>query len=171
LTTQAESFSEVLVVRDRVGAAHPALRQLRFGVSGTGMTLRPNGGGFVAVDAAGQAVFSSPSPRMWDSSGAAGSSASRVAGSAARQVDSPAAGDRQARMGASIAGDRLSVVPDRAMLDDPATVFPVYADPSVTASRSAWAMLSSGYPDQEYYKFSGDEGHTDLRTGACNQLR
>jgi hypothetical protein len=58
------------------------------------------------------------------------------------------------------------------MLDDPATVFPVYIDPAVSGARNEWAMISSGYADQEYYKYSGDEGMglCDVQTESdCNR--
>ncbi|WP_117213007.1 LamG domain-containing protein [Allorhizocola rhizosphaerae] len=161
LTALAEGFSEVLVVRSRQAAANPALRELRLRIEASGLTVRGEAGGFVAVDGAGVTVFTSPAPMMWDSSGGK-----------ARDLDWPADGDRRTRVATSVTAAEILLVPDRAMLDDPATVFPVYIDPAVNGSRNEWAMISSGYSDQEYYKFSGDEGMglCDVQTdGTCSR--
>lgn len=140
VTAEAESFSEVLVVRSREAAADPGLSTLRFGIEVPGLTLRAGGGGFLAVDAAGTPVFASPTPSMWDSR-------------------SP---ERRVPMAITVESGHdsgwVTVRPDRSVLDDRATVYPVYIDPSVSGSRNEWAMISSGFPTQEYYKFSGDEG-------------
>jgi hypothetical protein len=75
-------------------------------------------------------------------------------------------------MRAEVSPRELVVTPDRALLDDPATVYPVYLDPAVTGARNEWAMISSGFPSEEYYKFSGDEGVglCDVQTdGSCSR--
>ncbi len=65
-------FSEVLRVNSPEAAANPALAELDFPVTvSDGLTVSESDGGFVAADAGGQEVFSSPTPLMWD----AGSSA------------------------------------------------------------------------------------------------
>ncbi len=168
VTAQPAGFSQVLVVRTRQAAANPALSTLRFQVQATGLAVRSRAGGFVAVDAAGATVFTSPAPLMWDSAGdgaprAINGAEPASAAGGLRRPDWPIEGDRTARMPVAVSktpggGTEVALVPDRALLDDPGTEFPVYLDPSVTAPRNEWAMISSGFPDQEYYNFADDEG-------------
>ncbi|MFC6425948.1 hypothetical protein [Oerskovia paurometabola] len=62
-------FSEVLRVASPQAAANPALASLSFPVQTTeGLSVVSDEGGFVARDGAGQEVFTSPTPLMWDSS-------------------------------------------------------------------------------------------------------
>ncbi len=69
VNADATGFSEVLRVESAKAAADPRLRDLRFAVeSSAGIEVKPQDGGFVAADAKGRAVFSSPTPAMWDSS-------------------------------------------------------------------------------------------------------
>jgi hypothetical protein len=147
VTALPDGFSEVFVVRDRKAAANPALRTLRFGFRADALTVRADGGGFAVVDAAGTPVLASPTPMMWDS-----------AGGSARDVGAPLGADRRARMALTVGAADLTVVPDEAMLTDPATVFPVYLDPVVSGARNEWIMISSGFPTQEYHKWGGTEG-------------
>lgn len=165
VTAQSEGFSEVLVVRDRAAAANPAVRALRFTLAAPGLRLRAADGGFEAVDVAGDVQFSSPAPRMWDSSGERGSAratpagVAAVRGSAGRVTDRPGDGDSVASMTTNLSGADLLIAPDAGLLDGAGTVFPVYIDPSVTASRSDWAMIQSAFGgDDPTYKYSGDEG-------------
>ncbi|MFF5076431.1 discoidin domain-containing protein [Actinoplanes sp. NPDC000266] len=165
LSARPEGFAETLVVRTRESL--PALRTVTFGVD-TDLTLTPRGGGFVAGDARGRTVFTSPAPKMWDSSGGAGGVG------APRSPDGPAEGDRVAGIALTIGEPGLTLAPDRKLLDDPAAVLPLYIDPQVDAGRQDWAMISSGFPDEEYYNFDGksDEGagYCDVRVeSTCNR--
>lgn len=66
-------FSEVLRVASPEAAANPALDRLDFDVQVTeGLDVASDDGGFVATDAAGERVFTSPTPLMWDSGRADG---------------------------------------------------------------------------------------------------
>src|SRR5262245_1888836 len=61
-------FTYALVVKTRKAAANHALRQIRLGLRGEGLTLRDRPGGIEAVDKAGKAVItSSGAASMWDS--------------------------------------------------------------------------------------------------------
>ncbi|TDB71087.1 LamG domain-containing protein, partial [Actinomadura sp. KC216] len=99
-------------------------------------------------------MFEAPSPIMWDSSGAgAGDPQARAA---VVRGDEPAEGARTAPIGVAVADGTLILTPDQALLTSPDTRFPVFIDPVWTTSRaSGWGMVSSGWPDQSYYKFAG----------------
>ncbi|MFC8923665.1 hypothetical protein [Cellulosimicrobium sp. NPDC057127] len=61
-------FSEVLRVATPEAAANPELAQLSFPVTTSeGLSVSSHDGGFEASDAAGDKVFTSPTPLMWDS--------------------------------------------------------------------------------------------------------
>jgi concanavalin A-like lectin/glucanase superfamily protein len=147
LTARPEGFAEVIVIKDRAAAARPELAALRFAVATSGVTLQPEGRGFVAVDQSGETVFTSPAPMMWDS-----------AGGIERGLDWPAEGDRVAEVATTVGADEVVLTPDQSWLADSTLVYPVYVDPSVSGARNEWAMISSGFPSQEYYRFGGDEG-------------
>jgi hypothetical protein len=67
VTALAQGFSEVLVVESARAAANPALAQLSFDLTATGLTLGiTEDGGVDARDASGAVVFSSPRAMMWD---------------------------------------------------------------------------------------------------------
>jgi hypothetical protein len=134
VTADVDSFAEVLVVKTRAAAADPAVRRVRFGLATQGLTVTSvPGGGMRASDAAGAVVFTSPAPLMWDSS------QTPAAGIA------PAGPGRQTVMPLALAGGELSVTPDPRVLDDPATVFPVYVDPSWTGGKinNGWTTVWS----------------------------
>ncbi|WJK42076.1 DNRLRE domain-containing protein [Solwaraspora sp. WMMA2056] len=177
-------FSHVLVVKTPEAAQQSELAELQFDLATTGLTVQDSAdGGLAAVDTtSGAPVLEAAAPVMWDSGepGAApqGRAATdATAPDAAAVVSDPA---EAAPPGASLApvdwridGDQLTLVPDQAMLTDPATRWPVYIDPIWQDTRnSAWAMVASGYPNQEYWKFSGTEGVGDcpVSSGQCNDV-
>ncbi|HET9138025.1 LamG domain-containing protein, partial [Actinophytocola sp.] len=148
LTARPGHISEMLVVKNRSAAGNPAVRQVRFGVQADGLSIRPDDeGGFVVADARGTPVLASPAPLMWDS-----------AGGSAREIDAPANGDRSAPITLKFGPADLTLEPDLGLLTDPGTTFPVHLDPVVAGPRNDWAMISSGFPAEEYYNFSGDQG-------------
>ncbi|MGW8565844.1 LamG-like jellyroll fold domain-containing protein [Isoptericola sp. NPDC055881] len=82
-------FSEVLRVDSPQAAANPALAELEFPVTvSDGLNVAESEGGFVASDADGQEVFTSPTPLMWDS----GSTAQQIEAAEGAQAQL-AAGD------------------------------------------------------------------------------
>ncbi|MFI6322403.1 DNRLRE domain-containing protein [Nonomuraea sp. NPDC050556] len=123
-----DGFVHHLVVKSREAAANPLLRTLKFGLRGGGLKVaRAADGGLSATAPEGEEVFAAPVPVMWDAT--------------ARKV-------RDATMAAKVAKNTLEIVPDRALLDDPATVYPVTIDPSWhTGWKSHWAIAAkrAGY--------------------------
>jgi hypothetical protein len=164
VTVDSLGFSELLIVRDRDAAADPRLKVLKFGLAAKGVSVKAvNGGGLVARDGKGKAVFTAPAPLMWDASledagdqneaPAAKTKTVKPAKPAAR-VDAVAATDRRSVMPLSLAKGTLSLRTDAALLADPATKFPVYIDPSVTGAIAggAWTSVWSNHKTSSFWK-------------------
>jgi hypothetical protein len=132
-------FAQVLVVKTPAAAANPKLREIAFATNTTGTRIaerertapsarsssnrrEPVSSTLDVVDSGGDVVFRGDASRMWDSAGGAG---------AGDRVAQPAEADREAVMDVQVAADTLTVAPDQAFLADPATVYPVYIDPSI----------------------------------------
>ncbi|MFJ3926558.1 FG-GAP-like repeat-containing protein [Streptomyces sp. NPDC090022] len=179
VTADAIGFSHQLVVKNREAAADPALSSVTFGLKGNGLTVRKEANGELrAVDPAGQTLFSSAQPQMWDSgatqqapAGAAPVAKSMTASRAASAdkpatpapsalsadpvpaVDGIALGTRQADLGVELKGDKLTLTPDRKLLTAADTAFPVVIDPVWRDDwKSAWAIA---------YKHNGIAGSAD----------
>lgn len=161
-----DGFTHILVVKTAEAAADPRLAELAFGLKTTRLEISENETGVLtAADAgSGSAVFEAPQPIMWDSSGepvqAAGQQGQAKTGAvAAGAEEGPADGAKTARLDVEVVGEQLTLKPDQQMLTAPDTQFPVFIDPVWTTYKaSSWAMVSSGWPDTPYYKFSGSEG-------------
>jgi Concanavalin A-like lectin/glucanases superfamily len=132
MTASATGFAEVLVVKTRQAAKHPALARIRLGMATAGgLTVKPAAdGGLEAVDPAGRVAFEAPAPTMWDSStdGVAGPGFPRTT-----------------VMPVQVGTGEIVLTPDRAMFDDPATRYPVYVDPSWTGhiSGGVWKVVAN----------------------------
>lgn len=149
-----EGFVWALVVKTPEAAENPELRRITLGTSGRGMSVRENPhGGVDVLDASGGLVLVAATPIMWDSSDTAASGTPerlRASGEVPPRLEGPAVGARRQAVEVDVGAGELSVIPDQAMLGDPATKFPVVIDPPFTVGRVAWAKVSSGFPDQEY---------------------
>ncbi|GLU50537.1 LamG-like jellyroll fold domain-containing protein [Nocardiopsis ansamitocini] len=179
LRADVDGVSHVLVVESAEAAQHPDLALIRLAIDASGVEVRERPeGGLEAVDTgAGGAVFEAPVPLMWDSGAVEQSEQDAGATTAQRAVveaedpdlvEGPSESSKLAEVGVEVAGDDLVLTPDADLLGAQDTVYPVYIDPVwKTATRSSWAMVSSGYPSQKFWKFAGkkDEG-----TGRCPQL-
>ncbi|WP_238010150.1 LamG-like jellyroll fold domain-containing protein [Dactylosporangium sp. AC04546] len=151
-------FSHVLVVRTAEAARNPGLRRLRLGLDLRLITARVTAdGGLVLADSAtGGVVFDTPPARMWDSAVAA-PDGDLTAGAPDGAATAP--------VGLAVDAGALTLVPDATVLDSPATTYPVYVDPFTSGgSNESWTMTDSGYPNDEYWKFSGENNE---RVGYC----
>ncbi|GHJ48894.1 hypothetical protein Cs7R123_62360 [Catellatospora sp. TT07R-123] len=140
VTATATGFAEVLVVKTRQAAKHPALAEVAFGLAAKGVTTRAADGGLTAVDADGDTVFTSPAPQMWDSADRADT---------AKLAQTPGRAAKRAVMRVRAASGRLTVTPDRTMVDAADTVYPLYIDPSWSGGlrNNNWAIVMSKYPE------------------------
>ncbi|MEV0482864.1 LamG domain-containing protein [Streptomyces sp. NPDC050508] len=88
LTATVEGFRQVLEVKTLEAAKDPALASLKYSMDAEGVRIREGAAGTMeAMDGNGQVVFRSPSARMWNSAGQAGSSEGlSVQGLAARPL-------------------------------------------------------------------------------------
>ncbi|GAA3315753.1 DNRLRE domain-containing protein [Nonomuraea dietziae] len=57
-------------------------------------------------------------------------------------------------MGVELTGRQLRLKPDRKMMTDPKTRFPVYLDPYFSAARNAWTAVWSNWPNSNYLNSS-----------------
>ncbi|MCI0687974.1 MAG: hypothetical protein L0Y54_12155 [Sporichthyaceae bacterium] len=169
-------FSEVLVVKTPQAAANPALDAVSFPVQlPDQLTVVEQGGGFDMVDESGAQIFTSPTPRMWDSSGTPDGEAmgaaqqmggvleDPVADPVAERVEAPLEGDTVAVMPVEVTEEAVTITPDEGMLSDPGTAWPVYIDPTYDAGNgvtlNARTMIQSccGADDNDW-NFTGDQG-------------
>ncbi|MFC7707120.1 LamG-like jellyroll fold domain-containing protein [Micromonospora lupini] len=184
-----EGFSHVIVLKTPEAANTPELQGLKLGVTGQNLTIQETPeGGIVALDpATGNPVLEADQPTMWDNGvptgdgGTATASAQKApAGTLAADSTTatavpgetdletargPEDSSTVAPMGLDYTNGALTLTPDAAMLADPDTNWPVYLDPVWQATtNSSWAMVDSGYPNEEYWKFDGKRHE---RIGLC----
>ncbi|MFC1440373.1 LamG-like jellyroll fold domain-containing protein [Streptacidiphilus sp. N1-10] len=96
--TDTGGFSTVFVVKNAAAAANPLLTHLSFTTATTGVSISADAqGNLTAADSTGTAVFSAPTPQVWDSSTGATESPSATSATTA------AAGTRSANQQAKAA--------------------------------------------------------------------
>ncbi|WP_281904608.1 LamG-like jellyroll fold domain-containing protein [Phytohabitans aurantiacus] len=151
LRASVSGYAQYLVVKDAKAARNPALRQVRLGLASTGLRLAATRtGALEARDTRGAVLFAAPPSVMWDSRPGT---------------------RREARVGVAVGGGALTLRPDRGMLADPATVYPVTIDPVTDwLPKSAWATILSGLPNNSYWNSSADPGG-NAQVGRCHTGR
>jgi hypothetical protein len=134
-------FSHYLVVRDARAAVDPALQEVSLGLRTSGLApAAAPGGATNLVRPDGTPAFVVPPARMWDSAGAPrGTTAAREPAGLLREPDRA----RSAAMPVQVTASAVTIVPDRALLRDPETVFPVVIDPSYSDGHTYWTMVWS----------------------------
>ncbi|MBL7259919.1 DNRLRE domain-containing protein [Paractinoplanes lichenicola] len=148
LQADVDGFSQVLIVKDRAAASNPRISRLEFPISTNGLNVTSDGeGNLRAIDLTGKPRFAGNAPEMWDAS-------QRTVNSTQPFSDRGSSG-RIKRMETLLSGKRLLVTPDRRMLEDPKTRYPVYIDPGVTAARSSWTKVNSLNPTTSYWNSTG----------------
>ncbi|MGP4093856.1 LamG-like jellyroll fold domain-containing protein [Nonomuraea sp. KM90] len=144
VTADVDGFSHILVVKSRAAAAQ--LTELSYPLTADGVGLKSDkAGNLEAVDEAGGTIFVAPTPKMWDSEGI-------TSPQALKEGRSPEA--REATMGVELAGGKLRLRPDRKMLADQKTKYPVYLDPYFSAARGSWTAVWSNWPNSNYLNSS-----------------
>ncbi len=120
---QVESF---LVVKSRLAAANPAVREFALAAGYDGVSPHALSNGAVELRSAdGQPQILIPPARMWDSRGAEqGLSSSEAVEEGTMSASS------DVELDVNAATSELTVAADTDLLDDPNTVFPVVIDPT-----------------------------------------
>ncbi|MGC5019707.1 hypothetical protein ACLQ2U_14355, partial [Micromonospora sp. DT47] len=155
------SFSHVFVVRTPAAAANPKLATLSLSTATKGFTLGTDtAGNITGRDRAGEAVITAPAPAMWDSSAATTPAGPGARGAMSTTV-APGRSAKTAPIGVMVAPGRLHLTPDRKLLTNPATVYPVYIDPTfswtpVGPTMGGWATISYQHQSSSYWKDTPD---------------
>ncbi|MFF7636022.1 hypothetical protein ACFZB9_23185 [Kitasatospora sp. NPDC008050] len=175
VTARADGFSEVLVVKSAAAAADPALATLHFATTTDGLSLgQDSAGDATATDAGGTTIFRADPPLVWDSAtrstppstppaapraaanaGAAKADANPTDGAPAGQpaadpqavsgIRGPGDSAHTTRMGFTVGKNDLAITPDKGLLTDSHTIYPLYIDPAWSGNPSvvSWASINS----------------------------
>ncbi|XVU27913.1 phospholipase A2 [Actinoplanes sp. CA-054009] len=148
LRADVDGYAQVLVVKNRQAAQNPKLATLQFALTGKNLTVTADSAGNLrGTDGKGKLKFAGNAPEMWDASGQP---------AAKNRTPQPeGAAGRLKRMKLALAKNTISVAPDQSMLTDADTVYPVYIDPGVTATRSSWTKVNSVNPTTSYWNSAG----------------
>jgi hypothetical protein len=184
VTPDATGFVEVFRVESPEAAQDPRLDTLRFPIEvSSGLDVVEAAGGFEARDGAGEAMFTSPAPTMWDS--AVGYATWPPALPASGPVNhfarpepqsgigapagiplpdravEPIGGETVVTMREDVDASAVTITPDEALLTSPDTVWPVYIDPPVSGGLQQYAAVRT--------RWGTKTGWVDEGVGICNQ--
>ncbi|MEU4358373.1 FG-GAP-like repeat-containing protein [Streptomyces virginiae] len=179
LKAEVEGFSQLLVVKSAAAAQHPDLATLKFKLDTVGLNVTKNAttGLLTATNPAGEIIFTSPNPVMWDSTTTGdGAQAARmgVASAASEASGAPSdvfvtpSGAKSAQMPTTVTGGNLEIKPDQALLKGAGTKYPVFIDPSVAwGDRQNWAWAYRTWADNSYWNTKEDVrvGYEDETNG------
>ncbi|TBO59623.1 VCBS repeat-containing protein [Streptomyces kasugaensis] len=177
----AETVGQVLVVKSAEAAKNPELKQFHLGLKTEGLRIEEDkeAGTLRALNPAGQELFASATPRMWDSSTGDGGPAGHkdVSGSAAPMMRSAATasegdlepGVKSADVDMAYEEGKLTLTPDASLLNGKDTTFPVYIDPTFGGKRQAWTIAYKPAPNSSFWNGTGWGGSgkktTEARVG------
>ncbi|GGX82131.1 FG-GAP-like repeat-containing protein [Streptomyces microflavus] len=160
LKAEVEGFSQLLVVKTAEAAKNPALTSLSYQVKTIGLAVSADAetGSLAAVDPAGQTVFTSPTPLMWDSRTITSAPAAKAAFASEAEAGSPGdvfeppPGAADAKMPTTVSGDSIQIKPDQDLLTGPRTTYPVYIDPSwAWGKKENWTRVYKKFPEASFW--------------------
>lgn len=156
-TASNTGFTFNWVVKSRTAADDSRVRRLSLPVETSGLTATAERGGFMFRDSKGLGRFWTPTPTMWDSSGAP--SADPVTGESAETTlaavdEGPDLKDRVAPVAASVVTGRMTLMPDLSLLDAADVVFPVVIDPAMNypKTRNGWTAVWNNFPSKSFWQ-------------------
>ena len=172
-------YTEQLIVTSATAAANPALQDIHFNTSTTGLTLSTTtAGGLQATDASGNTVFTSPTATMWSTPA---SSSSTPAGTAAATKLLAAAPSSSAStapvaqddagpvsdLGIDVTSSGLDLLPPATALTGSSVNYPVVIDPTVGPPilGNAWTWISKTDGDTSFWQGGNNTHDSDAHVG------
>ncbi len=175
ITAGPDNYSEVLIVKNAQAAANPALTDIEFTLTASGLTVTSDEDGISALGPDGQELLHGSIPQMWDSNETPAMGPSPTATDPGSGQLTPLAVSVQSGPQTSLSSSdgtapaptstlTLVLAPPDDALTGPDVIYPVYIDPSMSVATTNWADVQSngitGYNDPT--------GFTDLKVGLCD---
>jgi len=180
-------YTEQLIVTSATAAANPALKDIHFNTSASGLTLSRNaGGGLQATDASGAVVFTSPAATMWSTPGRTGAAADGAATTSTPAVRSLAvraavaaptqaaptqaataqdATDPVAQVGVNVTSGGMDLVPPAGTLTGGNVTYPVVIDPDFSPAVNGWTWIAQNDPSTPFWEGSNNTHDTNAHVG------